>query len=245
MTMQDHRSNPSMDGGPIEAIVAWKLGWLHPTMRVVCGIAGVATVLIGIYIGRVAFRAGEELISLLELCAAAAGVFAVLVALGKFRSGAGIALASCALALTGGAILAEPSLVSMLLSARLDPLVLNGVEIRPFMAAQALAGFLLLIGAAVTVWSRRPAASARFIVRGTLLALPLVLIAAAFIAPAVRVWVDGLPPFVQMLLAIAGFFAGLALASASGHCFIRSLEMGRLDDAPANDSPPQSPRAAA
>lgn len=230
----------------LEAITAWKLRWMRPAFAVICAVLGGATALSAAIIGGLAYRSGEYMVAMFEILAIVAGVFATLVSIGKFREGAGIALASCALAIGGGAILSEPALVSQFFNTRVDPVVVGGVEIKWFMAGRVGVAVMMMIGAAVIVWSRRPRASAWFLVRAALLSIPLVLIAGAFLAPTVRVWVDGLPAMVRVVAVVAGFFVGLALASAAGHCFIRSLEMGRLDDAGAgNPDAPEFPRAAA
>jgi hypothetical protein len=233
-------------GGPLEAIVAWKLRWMRPVILPVCVVVGAAVAVSGLYIGGQAFRAGEVLITLFELVAVMAGVFAALVALGRFRVGAGLALASCALAIGGGAVLTEPSLLDFVFSTRLDPVVLNGVSVRWFMVGRVGAAVLLAIGAGVTIWSRRPRESAWFLVRATLLGIPLVAMLAVLAVPSIRASALSLPALVRVIGVVIGFFVGLGLASAAGHCFLRSLEMGRLDDADnPSPAPPQSPRAAA
>ena len=246
MTETNRPTHDEYEGGVLEAITVWKLRWMRPVFAVVCAVLGGATALSAAIIGGLAYRSGEYMVALFEVLAIVAGVFATLVSIGKFREGAGIALASCALAIGGAAILSEPALVSRFFSTRVDPVVVGGVEIKWIMVGRIGVAVALMIGAGVVVWSRRPRASAWFLVRASLLSVPLVLVAAAFVVPAVHAWIDGLPAMVRVVAVVAGFFIGLALASAAGHCFIRSLEMGRLDDAgDVHPDTPEFPRAAA
>jgi hypothetical protein len=239
-------SQDELSGGPLEALVAWKLRWMRPVFAILCAAVGVAVALSAMYVGTLAVRADDTLVALFELVVILAGTFVALVSIGRFREGAGLALASCALAIGGGAVLSDPGLVSRYFSTRMDPLVLDGIDVRWIMAVRVGCAVVISIGAAVRVWSRRPRESAWFLVRAMVLGVPLLVILAAAASPAIRSWAQGLPTMVRAAGVVIGFFVGLGLASAAGHCLIRSLEMGRLDD-DGNPSagPTQSPQPVA
>lgn len=236
-------------GGILESIVAWKLRILRPAFTWILVILGVATALSAILLGGLAMRSHEVMIAMFEALAIGAGVITAMVAIGKFREGAGLALLSCALAIGGGAILSDPTTgpneggLAALFNSRPDPVVIDGIAIREILVWRLFAGALIALGALITVWSRNPRLSAWYIVRAKLTGIPLLAIGVAPFIPAIRHWADTLPALVRIGGVIVLFFMVMALASICGHCLIRSLEVGRLradgsvDPGDASDSP--------
>ena len=221
-------TNDTQTPGAIEAIVAATVRILRPLFTWIMIILGVATSLSAILLGGLAMRNHEVMIALFEALAIGAGVITAMVAIGKFREGAGLALLSCALAIGGGAILSEPTLISQLFNTAGQPVVLNGITIRDILLWRVVASMLIGLGALITVWARNPRRSAWYLVRAAMTGIPLLALAGAPLIPAVRTWVNSVHPLVQIGGVIVLFFAVLALASACGHCLIRSLEVGRL-----------------
>jgi len=239
--------------GPLEAIVAWSLGTLRPLFQWATVALGAATAASAIYLGGLATRNNDPMVAIFEALAILAGVFATTVALGKFREGAGLALATCALAIGGGAILSDPTLVSKYFNTRGQPVVYGTLFIREILKWRVAAGLIIGIGALVRVWSRNPKLSAWYLVRAAITGAPVLAALVALAVPSVRHtitdYVSNLGKAAAAVIsiggAIVGFFAGLALVSASGHCLIRSLEVGRLrNDGSIDPTPPGTSDAA-
>lgn len=178
----------------------------------------------------------------LQLGACVAALFAIPSALGKFRDGPGLALASTGSVLAACALLTEPAFVTTILAAGASFIEITAfgrtIPIVWLAAPQVIAGGLLVASGAFVVWSRHPARSGGYLFTSAwtgAAALGMMAAAVFFSRPGfintvhrhIGQWAG------QALLAMAvilGFFVLVGFIAACGHCLIRSLEVGTMND---------------
>lgn len=96
----------------------------------------------------------------------------------------------------------------------------------PFAFGRIAVGLMLMALAGLTVLVRRPGVSLPLLVRGVLLAVPLVLVLGAMRMPGPRGMLLSLPPVAVAMIGVVGFFVLGSFFAASVHCIIRSFEVG-------------------
>lgn len=153
-----------------------------------------------------------------EFITAIAGVFAVLVALGRFSLGPALALLCVAGAVGVGSFLGHRSAGGFL-----------GGAAQIYLLGRCSAAFLLLTAAAWLVLARRPHESVASLVRGMLFGFGLVLMIVGLWLSRGHIWALG--PAVKALVMLFGGVVGLGLLAASVHFTIRAFEFGRVGDA--------------
>ncbi len=170
-----------------------------------------------------------------EAIAVVAGVFAILLARGRFTEGTGLTLASVA----GVVIVASAVSYS---TARAVPLYSASMLRDPFTAARfAVAGAFGVLAAA-TVLLRRPGVSFRRLFIGAVLTGAALALAAPVILPQAQSFVAGLHPMLRMMGAILGFVLFCGLFSAGLHFLIRAFEAGELTEHTNATLPADQPR---
>lgn len=166
-----------------------------------------------------------------EVVIAVSCVFGVQFGRGRYRDAPGLALACVACSVFVGSVLGYLSL---------QPPVLGGVVLKPFLAARVLAAALIAGAGAACVLSRHPR-SWRLAITGSLLGAPVVAAGAIGVVPSLRglgAPLAGLGPMAQLGVGVVLFVVLGALLCASAHLIIRAFELGR----PENFAPGQPSR---
>jgi hypothetical protein len=156
-----------------------------------------------------------------EFIVGIAGVFAILVALGRFALGPAMALLCVAGAVGVGSLLGHRSSGGFL-----------GGAATIYLLGRCSAAFLLLTAAAWVVLARRPHESVASLVRGMLFGFGLILLVPGLWLS--RGHLGALGPAVKALVMLFGAAVGLGLLAASVHFTIRAFEFGRVGDARPN-----------
>ncbi|MEM7622426.1 MAG: hypothetical protein AAF235_04410 [Planctomycetota bacterium] len=187
-------------------------------VRVVVGIGGIAIVAGSLFSGYVAIAVVGALLPnllLFSMVGVVAGVFAVLVAAGRFTAGPAIAMLCIAGAIGAGSVMgyteAKPNLTNL-------AFYRDSMRLWQF-GGIGLAGVMTL-GAAVSVWSRRPAASLRRLGFALLTGLPL-----AGLLYAASVGLSTASGLVVVVGVLVGGLLAVGLAAATGHQIIRAFEV--------------------
>ncbi len=144
-------------------------------------------------------------------------VFAVLIGLGKFRSGPALAMLCVA-----GTIL-----VGTVLGYTADRATYRGILQHQVSAGRIGASVLMLAMAGVTVWARRPGKSLKALVIGCVLGGAGVAATGAWMFTSLPATLAGIHPMVKTLAFLFGGLLVVGLISAGTHYAIRSLEFGR------------------
>jgi hypothetical protein len=157
-----------------------------------------------------------------EVVCAVAAALGVLVGLGRYASGPGLALACIA-----GTIL-----VASRLGWQAGGRQIAGVSLSPLLAARGAAGLALGLAGIAVVLGRRPGAWRTAFIGG-LLILPVAAGAVALLVPAGRQavgsWLGTSPAFI-FGVAVVAFLGATALLAAGVHLVIRAFEMGRTEE---------------
>lgn len=160
----------------------------------------------------------------LELVVVLAGVFGVLVGLGRIRTGQAVTLLCVGAA---GAV-----------ASQVGPLVVDGqlagVQLRPYALGRLALGAGLMLIAGLVVLSRKPGLSVPMLVKGVLWGTPLVAALAISmgvgplqsVKDSITTTLGGLPNVAQIVAALAAFAAFCVLVSASAHYIIRAFIVG-------------------
>lgn len=188
---------------------------------------------------------GYWMIASFEVVVVCAGVVAMLTGMGRYRQGPALALLCAGGAIGTLAVLSEPALVSGFFGTQGTPLVIGDFKILPLMMGRGIAGGILVASAALVVWGRSGARSAGYLIRAGLTGAGALLIVvlglwhapkdgaragALGVLDRVSGLLTSLPLLVQIVLVILALFLVIGLVSASGHCLIRSFEVGRLEE---------------
>jgi hypothetical protein len=149
-----------------------------------------------------------------ELLVAAASVFGVLLAGGRFREGPALALACVVGVIGAGSLLAYVGPGKAFL----------GDAARVYLAARGADAALLGLGACLLVWVRRPSASFRSLLIAAAWAVALVSV--TVLAMKARGALSSSPGAVRFACAVV--FGGLMIATLSGavHYVVRSFQAG-------------------
>lgn len=161
-----------------------------------------------------------------------AAVFGLLIGLGRFRDGLGLAMLCVAGTAATAGVLSEPTVVNFLKGQRPTAIV-QGIDLVTLTLAKlALAAPMALL-AGLVVLIRRPAASARRAGLAIANAAPAAAITAAWGVRGIRQSLAGVHPALTTILVLMSFVLFTAFVSAAVHFAIRAFEAGRDEDEPA------------
>lgn len=225
--------------------------WMRLIFAVLAAVVGV-TGLVGI---PVVVLSGNWAWIGLEIALALAGVFGVLIGLGRFGSGPALAMLAVGGTVLVCGLLSEPDLVRPAMQGRFGqyrdlfgggggrtfggPWVL-GISTVMLVMLRVIAAAVLIGLAALAVILRNPGPSVRLLVRAVLLGAPvLVVLAAAMTGPVRRLFLSA-PAVVAVAVVIIAFFVLGSLLAASVHCLIRGFSMNMADGGAASPREQQS-----
>lgn len=217
--------------GPLIRALAGVLRAVSIPVSALCALSAVILLPVGVFDGML-------IVPMFEAVVVLASVTAFLTLRGRFERGPGLSLLCCGGAIGALGLLAESTLVSRVLGAAGQPLVVAGVNLGPAMLARVGVGALLIATGAFMVWARRPERSAAYLIRSAITLGAAVLIVLltpvpkpSFLGPLDRIAsvIASVPPAVGFVLAVVAFFIALGLVASGGHCLIRSFEVGRLE----------------
>ena len=166
------------------------------------------------------FRIGFEAILVM------AGVFGVLIAMGRFQAGPVWAMTCVGGATVVSALLANSAGGAGQVAGFSPGAIVRSAMSNPFAAARLGAGFGALALGALTLMLRHPSKSFRHAVIGLVCLAPVAAAGALWMFGPLGRLISSLHPVLQTVLAVFAFFAIVALVSAGGHNLIRSLEVG-------------------
>jgi len=162
----------------------------------------------------------------------AAGIFGILTALHRFRVGPALALACVGASVFACGVLSEPQLVPWLMGQSVVAPTQWGINLITVALARALIGLAIIGIAGITVLTRRPRESLRYLFIAAALIAPLAIVTALSRVPSVMNAIQSLPPAVIALLVCVLFLALGTCLSIGIHCAIRSFEVARDADRP-------------
>lgn len=232
----------ALRSGPIARLIGTLILLINAILKPLALIGAAVASLASLALIAITLVSANWVMLVLQLGACVAALLAIPSALGKFREGPGLALASTGSVLGACALLTEPAFVTTLLAAGASFIEITAfgrtIPIVWLAAPQMIAGGLLVASGAFVVWSRHPARSGGYLFTGAWTgAAALAMIAAAVFASR--------PGFInavhrnlgqwagQAIIAMAvilGFFVLVGFIAACGHCLIRSLEVGTINN---------------
>jgi hypothetical protein len=165
-----------------------------------------------------------------ELLIVLAGVFGVLIAMGKFEEGPGLSLL-CVAAIVGvGTLLGDQT--AKLANPISGPIVYHirsvDRDITMYLALRGVAAALIALGAAWVVLARRPRESTGSLMRGlAALGLLVLVVVGGWSA---RAGIISLGAFPTTMIALALGVIALGLIAGSVHYIVRAFEFGRRSD---------------
>lgn len=238
---------------PLFRLLGTIISLINTLLKPVAIIAAAVALLSTIALLAITFVASNWIMLTLQLGAFTGALLAVPSALGRFRAGPALALASTGGVLAACAVLTEPAFVTRFLAAGSDPISLyafgTNIPVLWLAAPQVAAGCILLARSLFMVWARFPARSAWYLFNALWTGIASVALVAAVLAarrPAVMDAIQNalgqwMAQAVVAVGAILGFMLIIGFISACGHNAIRSLETGKL---PEDLTPEPSPATA-
>ncbi|TVQ80955.1 MAG: hypothetical protein EA380_02735 [Phycisphaeraceae bacterium] len=239
---QQQQLTPAQRSGPIARLIGALLVIASIILKPLALIGAAVATLASFALIAITLVSANWVILVLQLGACVAALLAIPSALGRFREGPALALASTGSVLGACAVLTEPAFVTTILAAGASFIEITAfgrtIPIIWLAAPQAIAGGLLVASGAFVVWSRHPARSGGYLFTSAWTGAA----ALAMIAGAVFLSRPGFINTVhrhlgqwagQALIAMAvilGFFVLVGFVAACGHCLIRSLEVGTIND---------------
>lgn len=203
---------------------------LHAAVRVLSGASALALAGSSVFMWVLLARDWDWFVGLFELVVSASAAVVAVAALGRFRAGPALALVCAGGSVFVSSVLTEPGIAGRLLSSRPALLSVGGFEVIRVMLPRIGVGAALIGLAMVAVWLRRPGRSWWYLWRSAAAFAPVA--AVGVYAQRGAPGLSALPGVAAFFVWVLVFFVVVALISASGHCFIRSLEVGSGDARP-------------